>query len=154
MGFPLTALSIYVFASATDILDGYIARKYNQISNFGKFMDPLADKLLVTAALLIFVERGRMSAWVVMVVLAREFIVSGMRMMAAKSGQVIAASNSGKVKTLATGCGITIMLMTVEAVPITQQGLTVDTVISAAIMITTVYSGVEYLARNYKVFLD
>jgi len=151
-GFQLTALILFVTAGATDWIDGYIARKYDQISNFGKFMDPLADKLLVTAAFLIFVQWGRMPAWMVMVILAREFIVSGLRMMAAASGSVIAAGVSGKVKTVVTMVGLTLMLTTFHSWAIVP-GVTVDVLVSALIMGTTVYSGVDYLTQNYKVFL-
>ena len=152
MGFQLVALSIFVLASATDWLDGYIARKYDQISNFGKFMDPLADKLLVMAALLLFVQWGRMGAWVLMVILTREFAVSGLRMMAAANGSVIAAGWSGKVKTIVTMLGIILMLTTIHD-RVVIGDLTVDTLAIAAILITTVYSGIEYLARNYRVFI-
>jgi len=96
----IIALSIFIIASATDKLDGYIARSRNQITNFGKFMDPLADKLLVTCALILLVEKGIVAAWVVVVIIAREFIVSGLRTLAASQGVVIAASNWGKLKTV------------------------------------------------------
>ena len=153
LGFQLVALLLFVLASITDWLDGYIARTYDQISNFGKFMDPLADKLLVTAALLLFVQWGRMGAWVLMVILAREFAVSGLRMMAAANGKVIAAGWSGKVKTVVTMLGITLMLTTLHD-RVVIGDLTVDTLAIAAMLITTVYSGVEYLAKNYRVFID
>ena len=152
-GYQLVALFLFVLAGATDWLDGYIARKYNQISNFGKFMDPLADKLLVTAALLLFVQWGRMPAWVLMVILTREFVISGLRMMAATNGAVIAAGWSGKIKTAVTFLGIILMLTTFHD-RIMFGGLTVDTLAVAAILVTTVYSGVEYLAKNYRVFLS
>ena len=96
------ALAIFVIASLTDTLDGYIARHYNQTTDFGKFMDPLADKCLVTAAMLWFVEIGQMPAWALLVVIIREFGVSGLRMVAADKGRVIAAGWSGKVKTAST----------------------------------------------------
>jgi len=153
LGFQLVALLLFVLASITDWLDGYIARTYDQISNFGKFMDPLADKLLVTAALLLFVQWGRMGAWVLMVILAREFAVSGLRMMAAANGKVIAAGWSGKVKTVVTMLGITLMLTTLHD-RVVIGDLAVDTLAIAAMLITTVYSGVEYLAKNYRVFID
>ena len=96
------ALAVFVIASLSDFLDGYIARHYNQVSNFGKFMDPLADKILVITAMLLFVESGRMPGWVLALVVAREFAVSGLRMVAAgaKDGRVIAANMWGKVKTV------------------------------------------------------
>jgi len=153
LGFPYAALGLFVLASATDWIDGYIARNYNQISNFGKFMDPLADKLLVTAALLIFVQWGRMPAWVLMVILTREFAVSGLRMMAAASGTVIAAGWSGKVKTVVTFLGIILMLTPIHDHSVLGR-FTVEDLSVAAILLTTVYSGVEYLAKNYRVFMD
>ena len=121
-------------------LDGYIARKYNLITDFGKFMDPIADKLLVTAAMLVFVDWHMMPAWVVIVVVAREFIVSALRLVAANNGRVIAAGWSGKVKTASTIVCICIMLL----------GLPqwVNAVCSAVILVTTAYSGIEYLVKN------
>ncbi|MCL2587897.1 MAG: CDP-diacylglycerol--glycerol-3-phosphate 3-phosphatidyltransferase [Oscillospiraceae bacterium] len=151
-GYELAALLLFVLAGGTDWLDGYIARKYDQISNFGKFMDPLADKLLVTAALLLFVQWGRMPAWVLMVILTREFVVSGLRMMAAASGTVIAAGWSGKVKTVVTFLGIILMLTTFHD-RVIVGGLTVDALAVWTILVTTVYSGLEYLTKNYRVFV-
>lgn len=136
----LVALAVFILASITDTLDGYIARKYNLITDFGKFMDPIADKLLVTAAMLVFVDWHMMPAWVVIVVVAREFIVSALRLVAANNGRVIAAGWSGKVKTASTMVCICIMLL----------GLPqwVNAVCSAVILVTTAYSGVEYLVKN------
>jgi len=146
----LIALGIFVLAFATDGLDGYIARKYDQISDFGKFMDPLADKLLVTSAMLIFVQWGRLPAWALMVVLTREFAVSGLRMMAASTGSVIAAGLSGKIKTVVTFIGLSLMMTTFHDWAILDT-ITVDTLAIAAILITTVYSGIEYFAKNHRV---
>ena len=151
-GFMEAALALFVLASFTDMLDGYIARKYNQISNFGKFMDPLADKLLTTAALLLFVQWGQMPAWVLMVILTREFAVSGLRMMAAATGTVIAAGASGKVKTVVTFIAICVMLTGIHD-RVLFADVTVDTIAIAAMLFTTVYSGAEYLMKNYKVFV-
>ena len=95
-GHEYVALAIFIVSACTDWLDGYVARHYNQVSTFGKFVDPLADKLLVTAALLIFVERGQMASWICWIVVAREFAVSGLRLVAMESGTVIAAAMSGK----------------------------------------------------------
>lgn len=136
----LVALAVFILASITDTLDGYIARKYNLITDFGKFMDPIADKLLVTAAMLVFVDWHMMPAWVVIVVVAREFIVSALRLVAANNGRVIAAGGSGKVKTASTMVCICIMLL----------GLPqwVNAVCSAVILVTTAYSGIEYLVKN------
>ncbi len=127
----LVALAVFILASITDTLDGYIARKYNLITDFGKFMDPIADKLLVTAAMLVFVDWHMMPAWVVIVVVAREFIVSALRLVAANNGRVIAAGWSGKVKTASTMVCICIMLL----------GLPqwVNAVCSAVILVTTAY---------------
>lgn len=136
----LVALAVFILASITDTLDGYIARKYNLITDFGKFMDPIADKLLVTAAMLVFVDWHMMPAWVVIVVVAREFIVSALRLVAANNGRVIAAGWSGKVKTASTMVCICIMLLGLP------QWL--NAVCSAVILVTTAYSGIEYLVKN------
>ena len=137
------ALVIFALASITDWLDGYIARRYNQTTDFGKFMDPLADKCLVTAAMLWFVEVGQMPAWALLTVIVREFAISGLRMNAATSGRVIAAGWSGKVKTAATMVCIILMLLPIPAI--------VNTLCVAIIVLTTVYSGVEYVMNNIDV---
>ena len=138
------ALAIFIAASLTDTLDGYIARHYNQTTDFGKFMDPLADKCLVTAAMLWFVETGQMPGWALLVVIVREFAVSGLRMVAADKGRVIAAGWSGKVKTASTMVCICLMLL------LPQQGeLTLICV--AVIVLTTIWSGVEYFTKNMDV---
>lgn len=140
------ALGIFLVASFTDFLDGYVARKYNQTTDFGKFMDPLADKMLVVAAMVWFVEEGMMVGWILFVVLAREFAVSGLRMVAADQGTVIAAGWSGKVKTAVTMVGIMVMLL-----PVSE--LVVDICVGL-ILVTTLYSGVEYFVQNRRVLLD
>ena len=137
------ALVIFVAASLTDTLDGYIARHYNQTTDFGKFMDPLADKCLVTAAMLWFVEIGQMPGWALLVVIIREFAVSGLRMVAADKGRVIAAGWSGKVKTASTMVCIVLMLL-----PIARE---INTICVAVIVLTTIYSGVEYFMKNLDV---
>ena len=139
------ALRIFVAASLTDTLDGYIARHYNQITDFGKFMDPLADKMLVVAALLWFVEIGQMPGWALLVVIVREFAVSGLRMIAADKGRVIAAGWSGKVKTASTMVCIVLMFLPIE--PLFNQ------ICLAVIVLTTIYSGVEYFLKNGDVLL-
>ena len=149
----LIAFVVFAIAGLSDWLDGHIARKYDQISSFGKFMDPLADKLLVTAAMLIFVQWGRMPAWVVMLVLAREFAVSGLRMLAAASGEVIAAGVSGKIKTVATFFGLMLMMM-FDGNPVLFGAVTLDCLVVAVILLTTVYSGIEYFVQNRKVLWD
>ena len=137
------ALAIFVIASLTDTLDGYIARHYNQTTDFGKFMDPLADKCLVTAAMLWFVEIGQMPGWALLVVIVREFGVSGLRMVAADKGRVIAAGWSGKVKTASTMVCIVLMLL-----PISPW---INSICVAVIVLTTIYSGVEYFMKNLDV---
>jgi len=147
MGIPFAnyiALAIFIVASLTDWLDGYIARNYNQTTDFGKFMDPLADKCLVIAAMLWFVEIGRMPAWALLIVVVREFAVSGIRMQAANLGRVIAAGWSGKVKTASTMVCICLMLLPIPTA--------VNTLCVAVIVATTLYSGGEYLIQNKDVF--
>ena len=140
------ALAIFVVASVTDWLDGYIARHYNQTTNFGKFMDPLADKCLVTAAMLWFVEIGQMPAWALLIVIIREFGVSGLRMLAADAGRVIAAGWSGKVKTASTMVCIVLMFLPIPSI--------INTICVAIIVLTTIYSGVEYFMKNIDVLSD
>ncbi|MEY8386072.1 CDP-diacylglycerol--glycerol-3-phosphate 3-phosphatidyltransferase [Oscillospiraceae bacterium 38-13] len=152
-GFPgadYAALAIFIIASLTDLLDGKIARKYNLVTDFGKFADPLADKILVVAALLWFVERGRMSAWMLMIVITREFAVSGLRMIASDNGRVIAAGWSGKVKTASTMVCIVIMLLIGPAITAASVRYIVwiDTACVWIITLTTLYSGVEYFVKN------
>ena len=142
-GYNIAALAVFIVASLTDLLDGYIARHYNQTSDLGKFLDPLADKLLVFAAILILCEFGRFPAWAVMIVLTREFAVSGLRMIAAAKGSVIAAGWSGKFKTASTMVGLCVMIV--------FSNLWLDWAIIAVIALTTVVSGVEYFAKNSKV---
>ena len=140
------ALGVYIVACLTDWVDGYIARHYDQVSDFGKFMDPLADKCLVMAALCCFVAEGRMAAWILAVVLVREFAVSGMRMVAVEKGRVIAAGWSGKVKTAATMVCICLILFGIPHV--------LNLVCQGVILVTTVYSGVEYFCQNLDVFKE
>lgn len=134
------ALGIFIIASLTDMLDGKIARARNLITDFGKFADPLADKMLVTAAMLWFVEIGQMPGWALLVVIVREFAVSGLRMVASDKGRVIAAGWSGKVKTAATMVCIVLMFLPIPEV--------LNTVCVAVIVATTIYSGVEYFLKN------
>lgn len=139
------ALAVFVIASLSDFVDGYIARHYNQVSNFGKFMDPLADKMLVITAMILFVEQGRMSGWILAVIVAREFAVSGLRLIAVEQGRVIAAAKSGKIKTASTMVGIILMLAVGQSASFSPI---LDGVCSIVILITTVYSGVEYFVVN------
>jgi len=146
----LVALIIFILASITDSIDGYVARKYNQSTNFGKFMDPLADKLLVTAAILIFVERGQMPSWAAMIIIAREFAVTGLRLVAAADGLVIAAATSGKIKTAVSIVAICIMLTPFHSRQLFGT-VTVDVACYTLIILVTVWSGVEYFVRNGKI---
>ena len=140
------ALAAFVVASLSDFADGYIARHYNQTTDFGKFMDPLADKCLVTAAMLWFVEIGQMPAWALLVVIIREFGVSGLRMVAADKGRVIAAGWSGKVKTASTMVCIVLMFLPIPA--------ELNLACVAVIVLTTIYSGVEYFVKNRDVISE
>ena len=149
-GHDYVALAIFIVAAVTDSLDGYVARHYNQVSTFGKFIDPLADKLLVTAALLIFVEQQQMASWAVMIVIAREFAVTGLRLVAMEDGTVIAAGISGKVKTALSMVCICIMFLPIHA-NVLFAGLTVDNICAVLIVLVTVYSGVEYFVVNREV---
>jgi CDP-diacylglycerol--glycerol-3-phosphate 3-phosphatidyltransferase len=136
----LVGLGVFILASISDFFDGYIARSRNMVTDFGKFVDPIADKMLVTAAMCMFVQWGRMPAWMLLVVLTREFAVSALRMIAADRGKVIAAAWSGKVKTASTM--VCLILMQLVSIPV------LDTVCCWVILLTTVYSGVEYFMKN------
>ncbi len=134
------ALAVFILASVTDFIDGYVARHYHQITDFGKFMDPLADKLLVMSAMAWFVEVAWMPAWAFFVVIARELAVTGLRLVAVEQGRVIAAAKSGKVKTACTMVGIILMLIFPNA--------TLRLLCVAVILVTTIYSGIEYFVKN------
>ena len=138
-----SALAVFIFASLTDFVDGYIARHYNQVSDFGKFLDPLADKLLTIAAMTMFCEWGKMAAWALMLVLTREFAVSGLRMVAGPKGKVIAAGKSGKFKTASTMIGLCFWM----AFP---QSIEICWLVTTVIVVTTLYSGIEYFVQNWK----
>ncbi len=141
------SLAIFVIASLTDFVDGYIARHYNQVSDFGKFLDPLADKLLTLAAMCMFCQWGTFPAWALMIILTREFAVSGLRMVAGPKGKVIAAGKSGKFKTASSMVGLCVWM----AFP---ESAVLGTVVTAVIVITTVYSGVEYFVQNWNCLWD
>ena len=141
------ALALFILASITDFVDGYIARHYNQVSDFGKFLDPLADKLLTLAAMAMFCEWGTFPAWALMLVLTREFAVSGLRMVAGPKGKVIAAGKSGKFKTASTMIGLCFWM----AFP---QVAIIGTIVMWVIVITTIYSGVEYFIQNWNCLWD
>mgnify|MGYP000814292000 CR=1 FL=1 len=144
--YMLIAGIIFAIASITDFLDGYLARKNHLVTDFGKFMDPLADKMLVMAAMCYFVECGQMPGWCLAIVLLREFAVSGMRLVAVEQGRVIAAAWSGKVKTASTMVCLCLMLV--------FQSNLLNVVCIAVIVATTVYSGIEYFAKNLDVFKE
>ena len=146
-GLRWPALIVFIIASLSDLLDGYIARHYHQVTNFGKFMDPLADKMLVLAAMCFFVEKGQMPGWVMALVLFREFAVSGLRLVAAEQNRVIAAAWSGKVKTTCTMIGLCFLI-------VFREYPELNLFVTAVILITTVYSGVEYFIKNWSVFKD
>ena len=142
-GFPgstYVALAIFIIASLTDLLDGKIARARGLVTDFGKFADPLADKMLVTATMLWFVEIGQMPAWAQLIVVCREFAVSGLRMIASDKGRVIAAGWSGKVKTATTMVCVVLMFLPIPPV--------LTAVCVGAIVVTTLWSGVEYFVKN------
>jgi len=141
------SLAIFIIASLTDFVDGYIARHYNQTTDFGKFLDPLADKLLTIAAMAMFCEWGVFPAWALMIVLTREFAVSGLRMVASQKGKVIAAGWSGKVKTASTMVGLCVM-MAVPGIPV------LNWIVIIMIVATTLYSGVEYFIQNWNCLWD
>ncbi len=141
------SLAVFIIASLTDYVDGHIARKYNQVSDFGKFLDPLADKLLTIAAMVMFCEWGSFPAWALMIVLTREFAVTGLRLVAVGKGVVIAAGWSGKVKTASTMIGLCVLMGFPTSSLI--AGLVVG-----VIVVTTVYSGVEYFIQNWKCLWD
>ena len=141
------SLAIFIIASLTDFIDGYIARHYNQTSDFGKFLDPLADKLLTLAAMCMFCEWGTFPAWALMIILTREFAVSGLRMIAGPKGKVIAAGKSGKFKTASSMVGLCVWM----AFP---GSVVLGTIVTWLIVITTVYSGVEYFIQNWNCLWD
>ena len=143
------AVALFVIASLTDFLDGYIARKYNLVSNFGKFMDPLADKLLVSAAMICLVEMGRLPAWVVILIISREFIISGFRLIASDNGIVIAASYWGKFKTVFQMAMIIVLICNLG-----EAFVVVENVLIWVSLILTVVSLVDYIVKNAGVLKD
>ena len=136
----IVAMAIFIACSLTDIVDGYIARHHNQVTDFGKFMDPLADKILVFSAMLWFVESGVLPAWLVIIVIVREFMVTALRLIAVDNGRVIAAAISGKIKTV-----VTMVCLTAMFLPLSQWMIYICIV---AIAVTTLVSGVEYFVKN------
>jgi len=153
--YPLThllAAIIFLIASATDWLDGYYARKYNLITNMGKFLDPLADKLLVSAAFILLVELDLLAAWIVIVIVSREFAVTGFRLVAAGEGVVLAASSMGKLKTASQLIAIALLLL--HNFPFAYMNIPMDTIVVYIALILTVWSGVDYFIKNWHVVRD
>ena len=147
----MVALAVFALASFTDFLDGQIARKHNQITTFGKFMDPLADKVLTTAAFIIFLQQGGIDSWAIMLILTREFMVAGVRLCAVgEEGNVIAASFWGKFKTVSQMVAIiaSILILNMSFVP-EATGIIISAVLIWISVIFTVISGIEYLVQNW-----
>ncbi|MFC2950047.1 CDP-diacylglycerol--glycerol-3-phosphate 3-phosphatidyltransferase [Virgibacillus sediminis] len=146
------AALLFIIASTTDWVDGYYARKYNLVTNLGKFLDPLADKLLVSAALILLVEMGLAPAWVVILIISREFAVTGLRLVAAGEGIVLAASSMGKLKTVTQIVAISALLL--HNFPFSYIGFPFDMIMLYAALFFTVYSGVDYFIKNWHVMRD
>ena len=144
------AVAIFIVASLTDMLDGKIARKYNLVTNFGTFMDPLADKLLVCSAMICLIELDRLAAWIVIVIIAREFIISGFRLVASDNGVVIAASYWGKFKTTFQMLMVIVLILDIQ-MPFFQI---LGTVLTYVALILTVVSLIDYIVKNKDVLKD
>ena len=142
------ALALFVIASLTDLLDGKIARKYNLVTTFGKFMDPLADKLLVCSALICLVEMGKIPAWIVIIIVSREFIISGFRLVASDNGVVIAASYWGKFKTTFQMIAVVLLIVGIPALSM------VTTAVVWIALVLTVISLVDYITKNVNVLKE
>lgn len=142
------ALAIFILASFTDLLDGHIARKYNLVTNFGKFMDPLADKLLVSSAMICLIETGQLAAWIVIVIISREFIISGFRLVASDNGVVIAAGKLGKYKTVFQMIMVCLLIADIGAITL------LTTIITWIAVILTIVSLIDYVVKNASVMKD
>lgn len=143
-----TALVLFIAASLTDTLDGYLARKYNQVTNFGKFMDPLADKLLVCSALICLMDVGKLPSWAVIVIISREFIISGFRLIASDNGVVIAASYWGKFKTTFQMVSVVLLILDIPALAF------VTTICVWIALVLTIVSLVDYIYKNHKILTE
>ena len=146
--FKYLALFVFCAASVTDALDGYIARSRNLVTNFGKFMDPLADKLLVCSALICFIQIGSIPAWIVIIIIAREFIISGFRLIASDKGVVIAANKWGKAKTISQMITIILLILDIPQIKI------ITNIMIAVMTVLTVMSLIEYIVKNIDVLKD
>ncbi|MBR4027201.1 MAG: CDP-diacylglycerol--glycerol-3-phosphate 3-phosphatidyltransferase [Lachnospiraceae bacterium] len=144
------AVTIFIIASITDFLDGYLARKNNLVTNFGKFMDPLADKLLVCSALICLIEKGKLASWIVIIIISREFIISGFRLIASDNGVVIAASYWGKFKTTFQMFMVIVLILDIQTAPFPLLG-DIFTYIALAL---TIISLVDYIIKNKDVLKD
>jgi CDP-diacylglycerol--glycerol-3-phosphate 3-phosphatidyltransferase len=146
------AALLFILAAGTDWLDGYYARKYNLVTNLGKFLDPLADKLLVSSALILLVEMNMAPAWVVILIISREFAVTGLRLVAAGESIVLAASSMGKIKTASQMIAIAVLLL--HNFPFSYVGFPFGTVMLYIALIFTVWSGIDYFIKNWHVMRD
>lgn len=146
--FRIIALVIFIVASLTDLADGKIARKYNMVTNFGKFMDPLADKLLVCSALICLIELNQIPAWMVIIIISREFIISGFRLVASDNGVVIAASYWGKFKTTFQMFAVIVLILNLPQLAL------VGTLLVWIALALTIISLVDYIAKNYKILTE
>lgn len=144
--YQILAALIFILASLTDALDGYIARSKNLVTNFGKFIDPLADKILTSTALLLLVESGKIPGWVVIIIIAREFTITGLRILAASEGVTIAASPLGKIKTISQLFAIILLLL--ENIFFSKMGIPMDLILLYLSLLFTVLSGLDYLYKN------
>ena len=144
------AVAIFIVASLTDLLDGKIARKYNLVTNFGKFMDPLADKLLVCSAMICLIQTGQLAAWIVVIIIAREFIISGFRLIASDNGVVIAASYWGKFKTTFQMLMVIVLILNIQ-MPFFQI---LGVILTYVALILTVVSVIDYIVKNKDVLKE
>lgn len=144
--------AVFVLGSMTDWVDGYLARSRNEVTNFGKFMDPIADKLLVMSAFVLLVGDGRMTGVSCIIILAREFIISGFRLIASDRGMVLAAGKLGKIKT--TLQIIAIVLLLLNNFPFVYIGIPMDKIVLAAAVVMTVWSGADYIVKNRQILKD
>lgn len=148
LGYSWAAFAVFIIASLTDLMDGKIARKRNLVTNFGKIMDPLADKVLVYAAFSLFVQKGIMPGWMLIVILAREFAIAGMRTVAASEGTVIAAGMTGKIKTVFQMIAVPLLIIS----PVHKYIAVAGQIFLWASLVMTVVSGTEYILKNKQVF--